>query len=159
MDMTDRLALWIAHGFGSGLMPKAPGTWGSLAALFLGLWILSGFGLAMFLIAIISFFILGIWAAETHERIHGRKDCGQVVVDEFVGQWIAMIPLSFIGLSSNLWIDLGVAFAAFRFFDIIKPWPIAWIDRNMTGGMGVMMDDVLAGVMAALSLIGIAWVM
>jgi len=157
--IADKTALIIAYGLGSGLLPKAPGTWGSIAALLPGYYILVVMGPLPLLLASGGLFFIGIWAADAHARIHNTHDAGQVVVDEFVGQWLAMIPLAYITLGRGGLIDVLVAFAAFRFFDVIKPWPINYLDDKMKGGLGVMADDVLAGVFAALSLVGMVWVL
>jgi phosphatidylglycerophosphatase A len=129
----------IASGFGAGSAPFAPGTAGSLAALVLGAWMLTGPSWVLWL-AIIAAILLGLWAIGP---AGGTEDPGWVVIDEFAGQWISLLPLSHpspIGL-------LG-AFVLFRLFDITKPGPIGWADRQH-GAFGVMADDVIAGAMAA----------
>ena len=154
---TDRIALTIAYGFGSGLLPKAPGTWGSLVALLPGYYILTVYGpIALLALSAVVFFI-GIWAADAHARIHNTHDAGQVVVDEFVGQWLTLLPLATMTLNRGDLIDVLMAFAAFRFFDVIKPWPIKMLDQRMKGGLGVMVDDVVAGIFAAIAFIGMVW--
>lgn len=139
---------WIASGFGSGLSPFAPGTAGSAAALlpWLGMsqlawpWVLG-------LIALT--FALGVWASNVVIRRLGISDPGVIVVDEFVGQWIALLPLL---CWPHGWIGIGLGFLLFRAFDVLKPWPCSWADRKVKGGFGVILDDALAGGYAALAL-------
>jgi len=86
---------------------------------------------------------IGAWAAVAYDRATGQHDSSAIVVDEVVGQWLAMIPIAW-----GLWWHYLLAFGLFRVFDVLKPWPIRWIDRKVGGGWGVMLDDVLAGVLA-----------
>ena len=143
-----KLAAFIATWFGSGYLPKAPGTWGSLAALPFAWALLLVAPSAQVLIAA-SFLLLfvGVWASALHSETLGAHDAGEIVVDEVVGQWIvlAVAPFSPLG-----WV---AAFILFRFFDVIKPWPISWIDKRVSGGWGIMLDDVVAGIFGALSLL------
>jgi len=140
------LTMLIATWFGSGYLPKAPGTWGSLAALPFA-WIILTFlpGALPLLAASFVLLIIGIWASAHHSETLGTHDAGEIVVDEVVGQWIvlAIAPFSPLG-----WL---AAFLLFRFFDVVKPWPISWIDARVSGGWGIMLDDVVAGLFAALS--------
>ncbi len=149
LDMRDK-AVWIATWGGAGLIKSAPGTWGTLAALPFGLlfMIVGGWPLLCVMTAIV--FYAGYHAAKTFEAMTGEHDAGAIVVDEVVGMWIALIvtPLSLTGVLA--------AFLAFRFFDILKPWPVSVFDR-MDGPMGVMMDDVMAGIYAALCVGGLAY--
>jgi phosphatidylglycerophosphatase A len=140
---------WIAAGFGSGLSPWAPGTAGSLLALLPWL-ALRELPLAWLGVAIIAAFALGVWTCDWAVRRLRIEDPGVVVWDEFVGLWIALVPLV-IWPHHALWILIG--FALFRLFDIAKPWPVSWADKNVKGGLGVMLDDVVAGVLAALALV------
>ncbi len=146
----DRIALIIATGFGSGKLPYAPGTWGSGLALVYGWWILEYHGWQALNAMIALFILLGLWAAHRHAIITGQADAGEVVVDEFVGQWIALLPLATLTLTNQRWLDFALAFLLFRLFDIWKPWPIRMIDRRMKGAMSVMLDDVIAGLMAGI---------
>jgi phosphatidylglycerophosphatase A len=141
---------WLATGCGSGLLPKAPGTWGSLAALLPWL-LLREQALVIQFAVIIIVFVLGVRASEWVIEQLGRDDPGCVVVDEWVGLWIALFaaPLG--------WTWLLAGFALFRLFDIAKPWPVGWLERRLSGGMGVMADDVAAGFMAAWVLLLAAW--
>lgn len=135
----------LAFGFGSGLSPVAPGTVGTLAAIPLYL-LLMQLDLPFYLLAVLGAFALGIPICGITCRNFGRDDHGGVVWDEFVGFWITMIAAP----SGWMWIIVG--FLLFRFFDIWKPFPISFFDRHMHGGLGVMLDDALAGTFAWLSL-------
>lgn len=139
---------WIATGFGSGLAPKAQGTFGSLAAIVP--WVLLHAVLPVWgwLLLIVVSFAIGTWACNVAGRIIGVDDHRSLVWDEFVGQWIALLPV----LVMPGWLWVAVGFALFRLFDVWKPWPIAWFDRRVKGGLGVMLDDVIAGIFAALAL-------
>lgn len=136
----------LATLFGIGRLKPAPGTWGSAAGLLLGWGINDLFGSVGMLLAILLGFFVGIAAANAYEQHYGRHDSPEVVIDEMVGQWVALLPLAFAG--GNAWLWAG-AFAAFRLFDIWKPWPISRIDRYTRGGFGVMADDMVAGLFAA----------
>lgn len=154
-DATRRAALlrdpagWIACGFGAGLSPVAPGTAGSLAAL-LPWFALRELPWPGYFVALALAFALGVWASA---RVVGRlriEDPGCVVWDEFVGQWIALAPLLWVPFR---WWLVVAAFALFRVFDVAKPWPVSWADRRVKGGVGVMLDDVLAGFYAAAAMV------
>jgi phosphatidylglycerophosphatase A len=139
----------IATLFGTGFLKGAPGTWGSLISLLPGFYILEYYGDIFFYHAIVLSFFIGVWAAGEHEKITDGKDNSEIVIDELCGQWIAIIPMLYISPTGNWVADYAAAFILFRIFDIFKPWPIRAIDKNLKGGAGVMLDDVLAGVMAA----------
>ena len=149
LDPVDRRRLlaspagWLACGFGSGLTPKAQGTFGSLAAL-LPWWFLRDLGVPGWLAVIALAFAIGVWACDVSGRILGVADHRSLVWDEFVGQWIALLP----ALLAPWWVVLA-GFALFRLFDVWKPWPIGWFDRRVKGGFGVMLDDAIAGLFAA----------
>jgi phosphatidylglycerophosphatase A len=145
----------ISTFFGAGLIRPAPGTWGSLAALPVGyaLHVLGGF--PMLAAATLVVFFVGWWATALHTSDIGTPDPSEIVIDEVVGMWIALWPLSFglwhAGVDPTIfpypgWIG---GFVMFRLFDIWKPWPVSWADRRHTP-LGVMLDDVIAGIMAAL---------
>ncbi len=142
---TDPAAL-IATWFGAGLLPGAPGTWGSLAALPFGIVLLAVGGVWLFLATIVLFFA-GKWAADVYVRLSGEDDPGPVVVDEVVGQWICLLAVR-----SGVWWEFLLAFLLFRAFDILKPWPVDWAEKRFPAGLGVMLDDVLAGIYAFISL-------
>ena len=137
---------WIACGFGSGLAPVAQGSCGSLAAILPWL-LLRELSLAANLAVIVVGFLLGVWACERASRALGVDDHRALVWDEFVGLWIALLP----ALLAPWW-AIVLGFALFRLFDVWKPWPIREFDRRLHGGLGVMVDDVVAGVFAAVVL-------
>ncbi len=140
---------WIATGFGSGFSPRAPGTVGTLVALLPWLW-LRTLPLPYYLAAVVSAFAIGIWASNWVIRQSGVHDPQIVVWDEFVGLWIALTA------APTGWPWMLAGFALFRLFDIWKPWPVRWADRRVQGGLGVMLDDVLAGGYALLVLQAVA---
>ncbi len=148
---THRVRHWLAFGLGSGLAPRAPGTLGSLAALpFFLLWMpMSRLGFAL---SMLVFFLLASWICERTSRDLGVHDHGGIVIDEFLGQWLALSPLLQRSLSATSFALMLLGFVFFRFFDILKPGPIAWLDRHVHGGLGIMLDDVLAGIAAAVCL-------
>ena len=140
----------LALGFGSGSAPKAPSTCGTLVAVLI-YWPLSQLSPEHYLLMLLVTSVMGIYICGQTAKDLGVHDHGSIVWDEFVGFWITMFAAP-VG-----WVWVVVGFVLFRFFDIIKPWPISWIDKNITGGFGIMLDDVIAGVMAAGVLQGIAW--
>ncbi len=150
----NKLYTFFATGFYSGLVPKAPGTAGSLfAAILLGLaaYSIPDWVNTYSLIGVISlFFFIGVIAANQLEETLG-KDPGCIVIDEFVGMWITLL---FLPIN---WMTLLIGFALFRFFDILKPLFIGTIDKKVKGGLGVMLDDVLAGIYANICLQAIVW--
>lgn len=135
----------LAVGLGSGLSPKAPGTCGSFLAMFFCMALLMAPWYVTPLVAIVVFFI-GIKACNEAEKAMGTHDHGGLVIDEFVGMFISIIAFP-----QGAWYLAILAFALFRFFDILKPFPVSYADRNIKGGLGVMVDDVLAGIYALLS--------
>jgi phosphatidylglycerophosphatase A len=137
-------AALIASFFGVGLLRPAPGTWGSAAALVPGWALIQMGGSAALLTAIIGASLVGWWACAVIGRQGGVSDPPGVVIDEVAGQWIALLPASLNPLHFLL------AFAAFRLFDITKPFPARWIDRKMKTGLGAMLDDIVAGIYAAI---------
>ena len=141
----DRLLIIIATGAGSGYLPKAPGTWGTLVGLLLW-WPLAGLSLTAYLATVAVLFIVGVASAGAAEKILDRGDPGVVVIDEIVGVLIALaaVPLHPVAALAG--------FALFRLFDIAKPFPVGWVDRHLHGGLGIMLDDVAAGLYALLVL-------
>ncbi|MDD2767124.1 MAG: phosphatidylglycerophosphatase A [Methylococcus sp.] len=135
----------IAVGFGSGLAPKAPGTFGTLAAIPVYL-AFSYLPPAFYTAGVLLFFALGVPACGCCGRILGKTDHSAIVWDEVVGFLVTMW-----GVAAS-WQSLLLGFVLFRFFDIVKPWPIRVIDRRTRGGWGVMLDDVVAGAFSALIL-------
>ena len=145
---------WLACGFGSGLAPVAQGTFGSLAALLPWL-LLRELSLPVYLVVVLLGFAVGVWACAVAGRALGVDDHRSLVWDEFIGQWIALIPLlvpALLPAGGFRWRMIAAGFALFRLFDVWKPWPIRWLDRRVKGGFGVMIDDVLAGILAAVAL-------
>jgi phosphatidylglycerophosphatase A len=145
------LPLWhpaalFATGFGTGLLPFAPGTCGSLAGLPFA-WVIRSYWGAVGLAAAAALaFIVGWWGASTVAQASGTADPGAIVIDEVAGQWLVLVPAPLDPLS------YAIAFVLFRTFDIWKPWPVRWADRRVKGGLGIMLDDLLAAVYAALVL-------
>lgn len=140
---------WIATGFGSGLSPIAPGTAGSLAALLPWL-ALRELTPLYYAISVAIAFVVGVWACAWVVRNLHVADPGVAVWDEFVGVWIALFPLVIVP-SGAWWIFAG--FILFRIFDVWKPFPVSWADREVAGGLGVMLDDAIAGIYAAIVLV------
>jgi phosphatidylglycerophosphatase A len=140
---------WIAYGFGSGLSPLAPGTAGTLAAVPLYL-LLQPLPLGWYLVALLVGFVSGVWACGKTARDLRSHDPSAIVWDEFLGFWVTMTgaPLGW------QWILGG--FALFRLFDVWKPWPIRVLDAKGRGGLGIMADDLAAGVLALAALQGLA---
>ncbi|MCD5364631.1 MULTISPECIES: phosphatidylglycerophosphatase A [Chromobacterium] len=136
-------AHFLAFGFGSGLARKAPGTWGTLAAypLFFVLNALGVQGLALAVLCL-PLFVAGIWICGYTGKALGVHDYGGIVWDEIVAM---LLVLAFTPATPLGWL---LAFALFRLFDILKPWPIRWLDRRVGGGFGVMVDDLLAAAFA-----------
>jgi len=144
----------VATWFGSGLAPRAPGTMGSLAALPFAWAILAwGGGWPSLAVAVLAVTLAGLWATAVVLRASGIKDPSFVVVDEVAGQWIALLPA---GLDPLLF---AAGFVLFRLFDIWKPWPVGWADRDLPGAFGVMADDLLAGALAAAGVYGLSQMM
>lgn len=132
---------FLAFGFGSGLAPVAPGTFGTLMAIPLYL-LMMQLSLVPYLIVVAVVCITGIWICDKSSKLLGVHDHGGIVWDEFAGFFITMIAAP----AGWLWIIIG--FALFRLFDIWKPWPISLLDKKVDGGLGIMIDDIVAGVYA-----------
>ncbi|ATG73160.1 phosphatidylglycerophosphatase A [Zobellella denitrificans] len=139
----------LALGFGSGLSPVMPGTMGTLAAIPLYL-LVQGLPLWAYLGLLVLGFVAGIKICEAATRAIGRHDHGAIVWDEIIGFGITMIA------APAGWGWIAAGFVLFRFFDIAKPWPIRWFDRRVHGGVGIMLDDVIAGLFALACLQGLA---
>lgn len=143
----------LAFGLGSGCAPKAPGTFGTLAAIPFWWLLLQDTPLIPYLCVIIAGFAFGVYLCEQTSKDLGVHDHGGIVWDEWIGLWI-----TFIALPTGIeWIIIG--FALFRFFDIIKPWPIKWLDEKVHGGFGIMIDDVLAGIFALACVQGLTYLL
>ncbi|BDQ36418.1 phosphatidylglycerophosphatase A [Pseudodesulfovibrio nedwellii] len=139
----DKLASALATLGPIGHFPKAPGTWGSLASIVAAPWLFLSLPLWGRLAALAAILLVGIWACARAEVIFDKKDPGCVIIDELFGQWLAL--LFFHGMPIGY---LIVGFGLFRFFDILKPWPVKWAEDSFPGGLGVMLDDGVAGLYA-----------
>jgi phosphatidylglycerophosphatase A len=144
-DLLHNPVQFLAFGFGSGLSPWAPGTAGTLVAVPLYL-LISSWSLLQYTGFIVLTALLGVWICGVASRQLKVHDHPGIVWDEFVGFWITMwaVPAD--------WVWIVAGFLVFRVFDIVKPWPVSVLDRKVGGGFGIMIDDVLAGVMACLTL-------
>ncbi|SEI88130.1 phosphatidylglycerophosphatase A [Allopseudospirillum japonicum] len=142
---------FLAFGLGSGAAPYAPGTVGTLAAIPLYLYLLEPLSLGVYGLVLGVSFLLGCWWCEQTSQDLGVHDHSGIVWDEFVGYWLTMWAAP----PGWQWALFGAL--VFRFFDILKPWPIRWADRHLDGGFGIMFDDVLAGVYAWIVVAVCAW--
>jgi len=149
-DLKDPQVL-VATGFGIGLVPWAPGTWASLAALPAAWAIVELAGPVGLATAAVVACVVGMWAAESCVQRGGDKDPQSIVIDEIAGQWLVLLAVP---LDPMLY---GIGFVLFRAADIWKPWPVSWADKSVGGGFGVMLDDVLAAIYAGLALYGISY--
>ncbi|MBT8127152.1 MAG: phosphatidylglycerophosphatase A [Gammaproteobacteria bacterium] len=140
----------IAVGFGSGLAPKAPGTAGTVVAVPLYL-LMQSLPLVSYLLITTCLFIAGIWiCAYTAEKL-GVHDHPSIVIDEIVGYLITMVA------APEGWLAVAIGFILFRLLDALKPWPISWFDRSVNGGLGIMLDDVVAGIIAMAIIQGLVY--
>ena len=137
--------MFQATGFYSGNLPKAPGTWGSLAAL-VPWFFMRNLPLPSYLAMVGVIFVAGCVLAGSAEKILDQADAGAIVIDEFVGMFITLIAVP---NHPAAWL---MGFLLFRFFDVLKPFPVSWFDQRIHGGFGIMMDDVVAGLYALISL-------
>jgi phosphatidylglycerophosphatase A len=140
----------LAFGFGSGLSPKAPGTAGTLLAIPLYL-LFAHWSLFHYTVVVVVAAVVGVWICGAASRQLEVHDHPGIVWDEFVGYWITMWALP------TDWIWVLAGFAVFRVYDIVKPWPVSVLDRRVGGGFGIMVDDILAGVMACFTLHIVMW--
>lgn len=141
------LARLVATGFGVGRVPMAPGTAGSLAALPIAWMLVSAGGPWLLALAAALLAALGLWAVQLYMAELGQHDPASVVIDEVIGQWITLLlapldPIAYL-----------LGFVAFRVFDILKPWPAGWLDRQVSGAFGVLIDDVAAAIYAGFVLV------
>lgn len=132
---------FLAFGFGSGLSPKAPGTAGTMAAIPV-LYLMSFLTNIQYLIVLSLVIIFGIWLCGQSSKRLGVHDHPGIVWDEFAGLFVTMIAVPF------TWGTVVAGFILFRLFDILKPWPINLLDKKVSGGLGIMLDDLLAGAFA-----------
>lgn len=156
----DKLVYWLGIGLGSGLPKRAPGTWGTLGGLIVALPMMQLGFITFFIITVLAS-IVGIRICERTSNLMQVHDDPHIVWDEWAGMWISLLPLAFIInyapeylTQATYWFSIILAFALFRFFDIAKPNPVKWADEKLTGGLGIMVDDLLAGIMAL-----VAWLM
>ncbi len=146
-------AALLATWFGCGKIRPAPGTWGSLGAFPPALLIAWAAGWWGLLLASLLVFALGIWVSHRHALAIGLDDPGEIVIDEVAAQWLTLVPLCF---DWRLWV---IAFFAFRAADIAKPWPASWCDRRLHGGLGIMTDDMVAGLYAGAFTALVGWLL
>lgn len=138
------LPFLLCTWFGLGKLPKGPGTWGSLGALPFAWGLQMAGGPAAVLAATVAISLVSLWAIAEYLKHSPGEDPGEIVIDEVAGQWLT---LAFVPLDWRLYL---IGFVAFRVFDIFKPWPVSWADRQIGGARGVLFDDLLAGIYAAL---------
>jgi len=136
---------FIAFGFGAGLSPFAPGSCGTLVAIPL-YYLIHSFSLIHYSLVLLLAIVMGIWICDVTERDMGIHDYSGIVWDEICGFGLTLLA------APKGWLWIVVGFFLFRLFDIVKPWPIAWMDRKLPGGFGIMVDDLMAAVYAWLVL-------
>lgn len=139
--MKKQIVLGLSSVGGAGYLPKAPGTFGTLVALPVW-WLFSDFKLLPYILVTAALILLAIWASAEANKIYEDHDASQIVIDEVVGLLCAAVAVPF------RWQQVIVVFLLFRFFDILKPPPVRWLDKNVKGGTGVVLDDVVAGLQA-----------
>jgi len=140
-SISNNIVRFLATGFGSGYAPIAPGTAGTVVAI-IPYYFLQQLSLSLYIGVILLAIILGIYLCQQADQQLGGHDNKQIVWDEFCGFWLTMTAVPF------TWMHVLLGFLLFRYFDIHKPWPIRWADQKLTGGLGVMVDDVFAGLAA-----------
>ena len=151
-----KLSKFISTFFYLGFLRPAPGTWGSIAAVILAYMILITIGFSAFCFILFLTILIGFWSTKNYIKKNSDKsDPSEVVIDEVIGQWIAILPLGYMlnfdaFLNKGLWFVWIWAFVSFRFFDIIKLGLIGWAD-NLDGALGVLLDDILAGMAAGVT--------
>lgn len=149
-----KFPMLVATFFGSGLSPVAPGTVGSLAALPLAYFLLS-VPVAQAMLVIGALFLMGVWASNVIEAALEQHDASLIVIDEVVGQCLVVTLVDvFLRGAVDTNLLLLLSFIGFRLFDIVKPWPVGWVDRKIGDGVGVMLDDVVAALLAVPFLVG-----
>jgi len=137
--LKDWSAIFFASGFGSGFIPLAPGTWGSAVGVAL-VWKFWGNSVFVQFLWVLLLGALGVWASGVTCQYFKKQDCQYIVIDEIVGLMITMIGIPITGY------ELVIGFLLFRLFDVVKPVPVNWVDKKLKNGLGVMLDDVVAGV-------------
>lgn len=157
----EKLIYWLGIGLGSGLPKRAAGTWGTVGGLVVAipmLWL----GFWGFLAVTVAGALVGSYICGKTSDLMGVHDDPHIVWDEWVGMWVSLLPILWLhfyddallqGNQLSLLLLYFATFVAFRFFDILKPFPIKWVDKNVSGGFGILIDDILAGLMAGVVLI------
>lgn len=158
----EKVIYWLGLGLGTGLPKKAPGTWGTVGGLMIALPMLL-LGFWGFLAVVVVGCLVGSYVCGKTSKLMGVHDDPHIVFDEWVGMWISLLPSVWLLAQTQDAAKTGleyyhpstallfiVPFTLFRFFDIMKPSPIKWVDKNVSGGFGILVDDVLAGVMAVI---------
>ena len=157
----EKLIYWLGIGLGSGLPKRAAGTWGTVGGLVVAipmLWL----GFWGFLAVTVVGALVGSYICGKTSDLMGVHDDPHIVWDEWVGMWVSLLPILWLhfyddallqGHKLSLLLLYFATFVAFRFFDILKPFPIKWVDKNVSGGFGILIDDILAGLMAGVVLI------
>lgn len=159
----DKCIYWLGIGLGSGLPRRAAGTWGTLGGLVIALPLIWA-GFWVFLGATLIGLIVGSFICSKTSALMGIEDDPHIVFDEWVGLWLTLLPTLFVlyefgqlgeFLPNTLlfWIVISLGFGLFRLFDVLKPAPISWADKHVSGGFGIMLDDVLAGVIAGMIMV------
>ena len=161
VSVWEKLIYWLGIGLGSGLPKRAAGTWGTVGGLLVAipmLWL----GFWGFLAVTVVGALFGSYICGKTSDLMGVHDDPHIVWDEWVGMWVSLLPILWLhfyddgllqGHQLSLLLLYFAAFVAFRFFDILKPFPIKWVDKNVSGGFGILIDDILAGLMAGVVLI------
>ncbi|MBW4009713.1 phosphatidylglycerophosphatase A [Moraxella osloensis] len=157
----EKLIYWLGIGLGSGLPKHAAGTWGTVGGLVVAIPMLA-LGFWGFLAVTVVGALVGSYICGKTSDLMGVHDDPHIVWDEWVGMWVSLLPILWLhvyddallqGHQLSLLLLYFAAFVAFRFFDILKPFPIKWVDKNVSGGFGILIDDILAGLMAGVVLI------
>ncbi len=157
----EKLIYWLGIGLGSGLPKRAAGTWGTVGGLVVAIPMLA-LGFWGFLAVTVIGALVGSYICGKTSDLMGVHDDPHIVWDEWVGMWVSLLPILWLhfyddallqGHQLSLLLLYFAAFVAFRFFDILKPFPIKWVDKNVSGGFGILIDDILAGLMAGVVLI------
>ena len=157
----EKLIYWLGIGLGSGLPKRAAGTWGTVGGLVVAIPMLA-LGFWGVLAVTVVGALVGSYICGKTSDLMGVHDDPHIVWDEWVGMWVSLLPILWLhfyddgllqGHQLSLLLLYFAAFVAFRFFDILKPFPIKWVDKNVSGGFGILIDDILAGLMAGVVLI------
>lgn len=149
--------VWIGVGLGSGLSPVAPGTTGTLGVLPLVYWCW-GSPLWVWLVGLGVLCALALWSIGEAGRVLGAVDHGQIVIDEWAGMWIAAMACDRL-LGLPVVSGMAIAFVGFRVFDIAKPWPVSWCEQRLPGSLGVLADDLAAGLYVAVLALVVAGIL